>query len=975
MKAAKTLVPALLVCGASLSSAQQVVPEQPPPFRTGVELVTVDAAVLDRQGHPVRGLQTADFAVSVAGQPRRVVSAEFVEWAAATPPGPVDPDGVRVSSNEGARSGRAFVFVVDGNTLEPGSMRQMAAAASGIFRRLTSDDRSALVVMPVGPNVPLTPAHDRVREALERVGGTVNADAEWDGGSLSEARDIANQNMFVLQRVAERECGSSTFATTDGFGATGASAGRGAAGGGTSSGGSTESRGTPTQPVGAAGSGGSAFSSSNQCVRNLQMRADMMWHSVQASALTSVTALRQVLGALTRVGGEKVVVLISGGLPLDERSQLSLLSTVSAEAAAARATLFTFFAPVSRMSASRREMTAAPAADEQVQGWPLETLASMTGGASYRVQVGAEAAFDRLGGELAGYYRLGVERSPDDLDRKARPLKVRVTRGTATVRSRMTFDAPAYEDRDWAGRLNAALEASGQSTGIGLRLTSYVAADRDDPARVRLVLAGEASGLANGDASFQLAIRDPQGRQLIFEEQPLGTAAGQRLPFSVNVPVAPGSYTVRMAVMDSAGHVGSVDHRADTVKVPLGPIAGFGPLLVRLPAQPGATPVVALEGVRGDERLALQLDLIGDSDVLAHTDVVFEVASTADGPALVSAPATLSPDAARNAALAEAVAEVRLLPPGKYVARARVSSAGEPVGDLRRRFEVTGTANSVAATAAGSGNAATGRPAANLAARAAGIVPPFAIAQVLAPPVLGVFLDRVAMRADSSSPEVRELLDRARATGVRALPVPDSVNKSKPAPAAFLKGLALLSDGKLDAAANELRNAIRAAPDFYPAIVYLGACYAAGGKDHEAAGAWQTALIRLGDAVEVHALLADALLRDGRGDQAFHVLERAHARWPDDQALNRRFAAAAIAAGRYAEGLDQIDELVAGGGQDEPLLALGLLVLYESFANGHPVTSADADRARMMRLADVYRARGGPSLALVEMWLSAAAPK
>jgi predicted Zn-dependent protease len=205
--------------------------------------------------------------------------------------------------------------------------------------------------------------------------------------------------------------------------------------------------------------------------------------------------------------------------------------------------------------------------------------------------------------------------------------------------------------------------------------------------------------------------------------------------------------------------------------------------------------------------------------------------------------------------------------------------------------------------------------------------------------------------------------------------VPDAVSKSTPAPAAFLKGLALLSDGKLDPAANELRNAIRSSPDFYPAMVYLGACYAAGRKDHEAAGAWQTALIKLGDAVEVHALLADALIRDGRGDQAFQVLERAHARWPDDEALNRRLATAAIAAGRYADGLDAIDELVAGGGHDEPLLALGLLVLYEAFANGHPVAGPDADRARMTRLADVYRAQGGPSLALVETWLSAAAPK
>ena len=196
-----------------------------------------------------------------------------------------------------------------------------------------------------------------------------------------------------------------------------------------------------------------------------------------------------------------------------------------------------------------------------------------------------------------------------------------------------------------------------------------------------------------------------------------------------------------------------------------------------------------------------------------------------------------------------------------------------------------------------------------------------------------------------------------------------------PAAAAFLRGLSLLAEQKLDEAANEFRDALRASPDFYPAMVYLGACYAAGGKDREAAGAWRTALIRLDDAVAVHMLLADALLRQGRGDQAFQVLDAARARWPDDSEVNRQFATAAIAAGRYVEGLEAIEDVVASGTEDEPLLALGLLVLYEAFTNGEPVVSAEQDRARMTRFADTYRSRGGPSLALVETWVSAAAPR
>jgi hypothetical protein len=46
-------------------------------------------------------------------------------------------------------------------------------------------------------------------------------------------------------------------------------------------------------------------------------------------------------------------------------------------------------------------------------------------------------------------------------------------------------------------------------------------------------------------------------------------------------------------------------------------------------------------------------------------------------------------------------------------------------------------------------------------------------------------------------------------------------------------------------------------------------------------------------------------------------------------------------------------------------------VLYQAFTDRHPIESVEADRARMGRLAAAYRARGGPSQALVDTWLKA----
>jgi tetratricopeptide (TPR) repeat protein len=952
--ATTAIVATLVLSGWALLSAQQTGTGQVPTFRSGVELVTVDVGVVDRQGNPLRGLGAGDFSVTVGGQPRRVVTAEYVDTAAARPAAlatVAGPDVVPVSTNEGVGVGRLFVFV----------------------------DRSSLMLMPAGPNVPFTWAHDRVRDALQRVIGMSMQDSSWEFGSLTEARDIANRNLMTLRQVGQRQCG---VTTPGGIGSFGGGAGSSAPpdggpqdgqigrGGQTAGGGSGGGRGGSSNPGGSGGGFGM-----DSCSRDLQMRADSAWRSANMTSLASLGSLRNVLTALERVRGDKTVILVSGGWPLDDREQDSLLSATASEAAAARATIYSLFLPRSMSSASLPAASSTPVSDHHLHSWPLETLSAMTGGGSFRVEVGAEGAFERLSRETAGYYRIGVEKEPADLDGKARRMKVQVSRNGMTVRAREIFDVPTYEDRDWGARLASALDAPIPATDVHLRVTSYLAPDPDDSTRLKLVLAGEASRLDPGDAEFQLLVSNLEGKKVLAGEKPIGQPTGAGgLSFSASVPLSPGSYIIRIAVIDGAGRVGSVDHRADVRPVSLGGLSATGPVLIRVPAAQQAESRLALNDVRQDERLALQIDLEGDRSRLAGADVVFEIAATNDGPSLVQTPADVSEGSRGGWVVAQGLADMRLLPPGHYVARARIKSGTEAIGEVHRAFDLTEAPRLPADAVARPANASTvaGRPSpATLAARAVSTIPPFTVEYVLAPQVLGPFLDRVAARPDASSPVIRDLFENARRTGIAQLNVSDALAAESPV-ASFLRGLTLLSQKKLEPAASAFRSAMRASSDFYPAMVYLGACYAAGGNDKEAAGAWRTALIKEGDALPLHVLLADALLRLERGDQALEALDNARSRWPADDGLKRRFVIAALRAGEYADGLQTLDELVEKRAEDEPALAAGLLALYEAFVSNRLIEDVEQDRARMTRLADAYRARGGPSLALIEAWVAAA---
>ena len=112
-------------------------------FRSGVELISVDVAVLGPDGVPVRGLQGADFDVLVDGTSRQVVSLQFL--AAETQAlGPAQNPSSQSERSQRAPAapddpfpGRRFLLLIDrdsmpfGRPVRPGGARPFRGRASG----------------------------------------------------------------------------------------------------------------------------------------------------------------------------------------------------------------------------------------------------------------------------------------------------------------------------------------------------------------------------------------------------------------------------------------------------------------------------------------------------------------------------------------------------------------------------------------------------------------------------------------------------------------------------------------------------------------------------------------------------------------------------------------------------------------------------------------------------------------------------
>jgi tetratricopeptide (TPR) repeat protein len=249
-------------------------------------------------------------------------------------------------------------------------------------------------------------------------------------------------------------------------------------------------------------------------------------------------------------------------------------------------------------------------------------------------------------------------------------------------------------------------------------------------------------------------------------------------------------------------------------------------------------------------------------------------------------------------------------------------------------------------------------PAVSLPTAMVAAPPPFEMSTVLRPEVITAML----AVAEEAAPAAKAMLAEARqgkysSAGLAAF---DAGHQEL---ASFLRALDLLGKGQVEKAAALLNGAAGPRREYFPAAFYLGACFAAVGRDRDAAGVWQLALGTTPRPAFVYPLIADARLRDGHPEAVVPVLQAAYQRWPEDDAITKRLALAYSMSGQHGEAVPVLDAYLARHPGDQEALFAAVLSLYESGAGR---ALSEADHAKLTRYATAYR---GPQKALVSKYV------
>jgi VWFA-related protein len=534
-----------------------------------VEQVTVDVVVLDRKGKPVTGLTRGDFTVLEEGQSKTIASFDVIDRTSPEGEAVAPEPPPRVATNTGpaqdaAQAGRTFVILFDDlNLTFTNANHAKKAVAAFLDRGAVEGDRVTLLSTSGTAwwTTRMKGGREDLLAILKRLDGRRVLETASERLTDYEAFQIVYyRDVLVAARVQDRleRYGTKMLQAPDKANAQNAA--------------QLFQRGV-VDPF----------------VENIALQT---YTKAKTRMEASLATIERAIRALTEERSRKALLLVSEGF-VDDPTQGGLKRVVEA---ARRVNATIYFVDANGLRAldpmysaefgpaldSRDTMTAI--ADLSREGEGAVVLADRTGGFSIRDTNAFEEGAVRIGRESQSYYLLGY--NPGDIPRDGRFRKIEVrVRGGYTVRARRGYYAPLPEGETAYAPpkgvdpvLQQALDGSGASDAIPLRLTAYVMEDSGLD-RTRVVLAADADvsrvefrdvdGQAQATLDTLVVIAHRESGEALRTDQKVeiqrrpGVAANGGGPmwysFLREFRVAPGEHQAKLVVRDAvSSRVGTV---------------------------------------------------------------------------------------------------------------------------------------------------------------------------------------------------------------------------------------------------------------------------------------------------------------------------------------------------------------------------------------------------------------------------------
>jgi len=392
-------------------------------------------------------------------------------------------------------------------------------------------------------------------------------------------------------------------------------------------------------------------------------------------------------------GAEAPVLGVPNSMLMSRRCELNPeeFERVAREAAGARAFFYVIQTDVIGGVGSAAEPVTAGAAIPRASANPragLEHLAGVTGGKLFHLTNSEGDTLNRIVRETSAIYLASVEPEMNERNGAPHQLSVRLGRPDSEVRSRpdviiprpSSIGAPPAPAPETANDL---LTLSRVFRDLPVRGIGYPHRAPDGNIVVLSML--EPLDRTATMQSAAIGLYDAGGR--LVNRWSAQSADLNRKVFGARLLAPPGIYRLRVAAIDTNGRAGTADYEVTAELESAGPLK-LGALVLGLSRNGTFEPRLQYT----TEPVAMAyVEIYGRPEGAGSTiSLAFELATSLNGPALVTMPGVVSATEEKDKFVVNAAIPIGGLTAGDYVVRAIIGLESQPAGRVFRAFRKVG---------------------------------------------------------------------------------------------------------------------------------------------------------------------------------------------------------------------------------------------------------------------------------------------